>query len=485
MVTRAAFDADITVLGIKDTLSSYSYFEIGNFDLQNEAIIESEQEQYSAEAIKKMQEELKTSTVISLVDLNFFNTEQVKEIERFITVYVTEILAAKDVEKSDFFNKIKDKVSDKFEEKLLSQFGLSKSLIPNGEKLENTINVKGESIEGKEISVEIKLTINAYGSVDSKNSALVEVDWKVKDTGALPSNTNRSGKGAMTYVNWSNFANYILDYVNVSYSKLWGEDADKIVKMFESKPLDALLCGSFSNKVFTLSKKLAQGKTLEEIMKEEAVSVVEFEGKRIIKNGTNKMKMVSIKCPVDVYVYDRNENIVAAIINNRVDESYQGVYCNVIGDEKQVYLTGSDYSIKIIGNDEGTMEYSIQEYYEGEPVRTVITKDVPLKGGKEYNGFVPDVQYIDSYVYELVSDTDEVIKITDDSIKEENAVFGDTNGDGEVNIADALMISRYDAGLTTLDESMLDVSDVNGDGDVNIADALMIARLDAGLIESL
>ena len=47
------------------------------------------------------------------------------------------------------------------------------------------------------------------------------------------------------------------------------------------------------------------------------------------------------------------------------------------------------------------------------------------------------------------------------------------------------MISRYDAGLTTLDESSLAVSDVNGDGEVNIADALMIARLDAGLINSL
>ena len=71
------------------------------------------------------------------------------------------------------------------------------------------------------------------------------------------------------------------------------------------------------------------------------------------------------------------------------------------------------------------------------------------------------------------------------SFKFTDALKGDTNGDGEVNIADALMISRYDAGLTTLDESMLDVSDVNGDGEVNIADALMIARLDAGLTDSL
>ncbi|MGN1457450.1 MAG: leucine-rich repeat protein, partial [Acutalibacteraceae bacterium] len=61
---------------------------------------------------------------------------------------------------------------------------------------------------------------------------------------------------------------------------------------------------------------------------------------------------------------------------------------------------------------------------------------------------------------------------------------GDVTGDGEVNVADALMIARYDAGLVTFDDSQLASADVTGDGKVNIADALMIARYDAGLIDS-
>lgn len=63
--------------------------------------------------------------------------------------------------------------------------------------------------------------------------------------------------------------------------------------------------------------------------------------------------------------------------------------------------------------------------------------------------------------------------------------MGDTNLDGEMNIADALMISRHDAGIVDLDECHLAVSDVNGDGEVNIADALVISRFDAGLISEL
>ena len=39
--------------------------------------------------------------------------------------------------------------------------------------------------------------------------------------------------------------------------------------------------------------------------------------------------------------------------------------------------------------------------------------------------------------------------------------------------------------VAELDEGQLAVSDVNGDGEVNIADALMISRFDAGLIDKL
>lgn len=61
-------------------------------------------------------------------------------------------------------------------------------------------------------------------------------------------------------------------------------------------------------------------------------------------------------------------------------------------------------------------------------------------------------------------------------------LLGDVNGDGKVNIADALLISRYDAGLASLDAEQLAAGDVNKDNKVNIADALLISRYDAGLI---
>ena len=63
--------------------------------------------------------------------------------------------------------------------------------------------------------------------------------------------------------------------------------------------------------------------------------------------------------------------------------------------------------------------------------------------------------------------------------------LGDVNGDGTIDAADAVMIQRYDSGLTTLTDEQLAAADVNADGLVDAADAVKIQRYDAGLIASL
>jgi glucose/arabinose dehydrogenase/plastocyanin len=55
---------------------------------------------------------------------------------------------------------------------------------------------------------------------------------------------------------------------------------------------------------------------------------------------------------------------------------------------------------------------------------------------------------------------------------------GDVNGDGQVNIVDALLIAQSTVGLRIVDPV---VADVNGDGTVNIVDALFIAQYTVGL----
>src|SRR5712664_851271 len=60
---------------------------------------------------------------------------------------------------------------------------------------------------------------------------------------------------------------------------------------------------------------------------------------------------------------------------------------------------------------------------------------------------------------------------------------GDVNGDGIVNIGDALVVAEFDVGIRQCSQLIHpEACDVNGDGACNIDDALRIAQCDVGLI---
>ena len=62
---------------------------------------------------------------------------------------------------------------------------------------------------------------------------------------------------------------------------------------------------------------------------------------------------------------------------------------------------------------------------------------------------------------------------------------GDVDGDGSVNVGDALIVAQFDLGLRQCGQIPFthpQVCDVNRDGACNIGDALRIAQCDVGLI---
>lgn len=106
--------------------------------------------------------------------------------------------------------------------------------------------------------------------------------------------------------------------------------------------------------------------------------------------GTAEYKIAVIDCPVDVYVYDKDNNEVAAIVNNQIIKS--GVACSILGDQKRVYLSDDTYSIKLVGNGSGTMDYTIEEHdSNGAMTRRVSYYDLPLENGKTYTGKIDNI----------------------------------------------------------------------------------------------
>ncbi len=62
-----------------------------------------------------------------------------------------------------------------------------------------------------------------------------------------------------------------------------------------------------------------------------------------------------------------------------------------------------------------------------------------------------------------------------------SVIKGDVNGDGAVNVVDALFVAQYTVGLRTLTSAQLAAADVNCDGNVNVVDSLFIAQYTVGL----
>ncbi len=58
---------------------------------------------------------------------------------------------------------------------------------------------------------------------------------------------------------------------------------------------------------------------------------------------------------------------------------------------------------------------------------------------------------------------------------------GDVNGDGVVNVTDAVLLLRSLVGLQTLTSDQRGRADVNGDGRINVSDAVLILRIVVGL----
>ena len=75
----------------------------------------------------------------------------------------------------------------------------------------------------------------------------------------------------------------------------------------------------------------------------------------------------TVNCPVDIEVYDKETGkLVGKIVDNTVNEELatkdNSVVMSVTGDSKSFWLpSNGDYEVKLIGNDEGTMDYTMSE----------------------------------------------------------------------------------------------------------------------------
>ena len=126
-------------------------------------------------------------------------------------------------------------------------------------------------------------------------------------------------------------------------------------------------------------------------------------------------KMVKIECPVDVYVYNSENKLVAAVENNKVVLTDENAGISVDGDTKTVWLYDDSYTIVYRSLAKYDMTVTVEEYGSSDTLlkRSVI-ENIPLEIGKTFTQNI-DYEYLENSDYSIASSDGETITVTDET----------------------------------------------------------------------
>ena len=119
-------------------------------------------------------------------------------------------------------------------------------------------------------------------------------------------------------------------------------------------------------------------------------------------------KKITIQCPVDVYLYNSQNEMVASIVDGIISNNDENLLMCRIEDAKIVYTFSDEaYRIEYVGNDTGSMDITIEEFNEYEDViRTEFYDDISVTQGENYIMPVPSEN---GEEFNLINENDKII----------------------------------------------------------------------------
>ena len=130
--------------------------------------------------------------------------------------------------------------------------------------------------------------------------------------------------------------------------------------------------------------------------------------------NTITAKHASIHCPVDIFVYNSENQLCGKIEGDTVTYTTHDVFLYVENGQKSIWMNG-DYYLKLNATDTGTMDYTVTEYESAEETRSVVFEDVPLRKGLSYTAECPEKFDVPAEEYVLTASTGEKIYATSDT----------------------------------------------------------------------
>ncbi|MGN1418419.1 MAG: lectin-like protein [Acutalibacteraceae bacterium] len=280
-------------------------------------------------------------------------------------------------------------LSDKIIEKILSKAGVKRDWLGNAYTADIQISVSVDSEYGPlEILFSAPTTYYSFGSDNPYAGASFNLSYEVtggKGKKNVPkANLSNDNIGYIGFASISNFTSsvksVVMSELEAAFNLGYGDDYNKV-------------CGCIFGDTFT-----------EIISRTNLKSYSHMTWEAI----TFPSKQVSVRCPVDVYVYDAEGKQCAAVVDNEISQECEDMDIHVNGDEKYFTVYEGDYSFECIATANGQMTITVDEYAnKNDIIRSVEFDNIVLDIGESYKAEITE-DILDEE-YQVVKSDDSVI----------------------------------------------------------------------------
>lgn len=139
-------------------------------------------------------------------------------------------------------------------------------------------------------------------------------------------------------------------------------------------------------------------------------------------------KVITIACPTDVYLYGEDGVLLTTVENNTIKQDSEELVVVCINGVKMIALpTEQEYSLEIIGNDDGFMNYVVSEYNDQMiKEQCVLSTDIEIKKDQVFKCTINTELSTNPQNYNLTNDG-EIVPVNECVNKDSYVVTTDLN----------------------------------------------------------
>ena len=406
-----------------------SKIRVGNLDYQGDRAEEKKLNSVSGKAVTQASSTLNGMSNAMQFSKNYLSSAQTKQVKHFVNLWLSELILAKYAHKSE----LKEQVSDEVVKLFFKKLGVDTGILTLPGTIQATTYLQTKAQDGTSIFIEFTIKMMDFDFGDSGmptmatgsgTATIYNMDGEKLDSSVI----------LPAYADVCAFCTQlqkvakstILNGID-SYRTIFGINKEALAEALSSQIMAKILNNSNKKDYFNIISSDTVRNALKKAIEasDSALTDKIFE---LAVTSSQKSTRVSVKCPVDVVVYDNDGKICGEVRNNVVDTSYNDVFISVVGDQKNIYLVGDDYSFKLVGTDKGTMDYDITEFDEsGEELRTISYKNLALSSGCKYSSYVPEALNHSSKLFDIIDKDGNIISPTSGGDKETDDYDNDEN----------------------------------------------------------